>query len=420
MHRRLLIVIPLAAAGAAWLWFIVLPWPLLVRWFEPGRTAFMQMRVRQATANGERLDLQYTWVPLERTARSLRRAVIVAEDGRFYEHGGVDWQALRQELRYRGDNEFSWFDADDLRALANSLSYYWTNRARIRGRSTITQQLAKNLYFTSDRSVLRKLEEFIVAIRLEWILPKDRILELYLNVAEWGPGVFGAEAAARHYFGRSAANLSADQAASLAATLPHPLTSNPNLRPGRMAWRKRIILRLMGVEGPVPTVPLLPPGLDSLQIDTAIIDTLRIDTIRIDTARIDTIAGDTLRRDTTVRRDTIVRRDTTVRRDTISMDRAGAGPIPPDSHGDSPHDGLLDGVRRGRPQHQQLSRVRRALGWRRAQRKDNVTVERREDRCDAPRQRGDRHACQDLESGGVERRVRRNDSKRGIHRASPR
>jgi hypothetical protein len=105
---------------------------------------------------------------------------------------------------------------------------------------------------------VRKLEEFVVARRLEQFLDKDRILEIYLNVVEWGPGVFGAEAAARHYFSRAAADLTADQAAALAATLPHPLTSNPRTRPGRMQWRKQLILSRMGGSGTVPTVPLEP------------------------------------------------------------------------------------------------------------------------------------------------------------------
>src|SRR5690606_1312486 len=173
---------------------------------------------------------------------SLRRAVILAEDGNFYQHAGIDWRAIREELRYRGDDDFSVFSLSDLRALAGALNYYRSNRERSRGRSTITQQVAKNLYFGPQRSLRRKFDELILAKRLELFLPKDRILEIYLNIAEWGPGIFGAEAAARHYFGRSAADLTLEQAAALAATLPHPLTSNPKHRPGRMQWRQRLIL----------------------------------------------------------------------------------------------------------------------------------------------------------------------------------
>jgi len=255
-RRRLLPVLPLAAFGAVWFWWLVLPWPVLLLWSEPGRTAFMAMRVRQARAAEREYEIRHTFVPLDRIARNLRRAVIVAEDGSFYRHGGVDWEALREEFRYRGDEHFSWFDPGDLRALFGSFRYYLANRDEVRGRSTITQQLAKNLYFGNDRSPLRKVAELAVAGRLEFFVPKDRILELYLNYAEWGPGIFGAEAAAQYYFRRSAARLSADQAAALAATLPHPLTSNPRYRPGSMAWRKRMILGRMSRSGPVETVPL--------------------------------------------------------------------------------------------------------------------------------------------------------------------
>ena len=187
---------------------------------------------------------------------TLRRAVIVAEDARFYEHRGVDWSALREEFRYEGDAEFTWTDSNDLRALMRSIRYYRTHSDKVRGRSTITQQLAKNLYFRPDRSLLRKAEEFLVARRLERFLGKDRILELYLNTAEWGSGIFGAEAAARHYFGRSAADLTRSQAATLAATLPHPLTSNPKHRPKRMEWRRDLILSRMGGSVPAPEIPL--------------------------------------------------------------------------------------------------------------------------------------------------------------------
>jgi monofunctional glycosyltransferase len=258
MWKRLLLAVPLALIGGAWFYWLTIPWPVRLRSHDPATTAVMRQRVEEARSRGEELAVRQEWVPLDRISSRLRRAVVVAEDGRFYEHGGIDWAALREEFRYRGDAEFSMLDADDRRALLASLRYYRDNRDQVRGRSTITQQLAKNLYYSTDRSVVRKLEEFIVARRLERFLTKDRILELYLNVAEFGPGIFGAEAAARAYFSRSAADLSADQAAALAATLPHPLTSNPRNRPGRMQWRKQLILSRMGGTGPVETVPLEP------------------------------------------------------------------------------------------------------------------------------------------------------------------
>jgi monofunctional biosynthetic peptidoglycan transglycosylase len=113
----------------------------------------------------------------------------------------------------------------------------------MRGASTITQQLAKNLYLSPSRNPLRKLKEAVIAYRLEWALGKQRILELYLNVVELGPNLWGVEAASERYFGRPAARLSMEQAALLVATLPHPLTSNPALRPGRTVWRQQLILR---------------------------------------------------------------------------------------------------------------------------------------------------------------------------------
>jgi monofunctional glycosyltransferase len=252
----LLLAFPLAAVGAIWFYYLALPWPLRLQTQEPERTAFMRMRLDQANERGEELPLRHTWVPLERISPHLRRAAIAAEDGRFYQHEGIDWGALREEFRYRGDDEFSFFDPDDLRALRESFNYYRENRERIRGRSTITQQVVKNLYYGESRSTIRKVEEYIVARRLERFVTKDRILEIYLNIAELGPGIFGAEAAARTYFNRSAADLSREQAAALAATLPHPLTSNPAHRPARMQARQRLILQRMGGSGPVETVPL--------------------------------------------------------------------------------------------------------------------------------------------------------------------
>jgi len=258
MLRRLLIALPLAFLGAAWFYWVTLPWPVLLAVRDPDSSAVMRQRVREARRAGEELEIRHEFVALDDISPRLRRAVIVAEDGNFLEHEGVDWGALREEFRYRGDDDFSWFSGADLKALLASLDYYRNNRDKVRGRSTITQQLAKNLYFSTDRSVLRKIDELIVTKRLELFLSKDRILELYLNFVELGPGLFGAQAAAQHYFGRDADALSADQAAALAATLPHPLSSNPDHRPGRMQWRRNMILARMGGRGPVQTVPLDP------------------------------------------------------------------------------------------------------------------------------------------------------------------
>ncbi|HSL71333.1 MAG TPA: transglycosylase domain-containing protein, partial [Longimicrobiales bacterium] len=160
MPKRLIVALPLAVIGALWFYYLSLPWPILLRHRNPERTSFIEQRVGQARARGDTLKLRHEWVPLSRMARNLRRAVIVAEDGNFYEHRGIDWQALGQELRYRGDADFSWLSPADLGSVLAAANYYRSHRDRIRGRSTITQQLAKNLYFSEQRSLGRKVGEF--------------------------------------------------------------------------------------------------------------------------------------------------------------------------------------------------------------------------------------------------------------------
>jgi monofunctional biosynthetic peptidoglycan transglycosylase len=272
--------------------YLVLPYPWTLRIRNPERTSLMEQRIGEAHEAGNTLDVRQSWVPLDSISPNLVRAVEVAEDYRFREHRGIDWVSLAEEVRWSGDDDFSWLSVSDLRALASAIAYVRSNRDEIRGRSTITQQLAKNVYFGTERSLLRKAMEFVVAGRLERKLGKDRILELYLNIVEWGPGTFGAEAAAQAYFGRSAASLSVDQAAALAATLPHPLTSNPARSPGRMLWRKDLILRRLDPTLDVPPAPMplpdprielpeselvplsLPdlPGVDSVLPDTGVVN----------------------------------------------------------------------------------------------------------------------------------------------------
>lgn len=233
-----------------------LPWPWVLRWVDPPATAFMLHREREARRSGEESTLIQDWVPLEEMPETLVRAVLVAEDDRFREHRGVDWKALAEEVRWSGGEDFSWFSSEDRASLSRAARYYWAHRSEMRGRSTLTQQLAKNLFFTPDRALVRKAGEFVVARRLERFLGKDRILEVYLNTVELGPGLFGVGAAARAYFGVPAQRLNRFQAASLAATLPHPLTSNPAHRPGRMAWRRDLILaRLAGRNVVIPVEP---------------------------------------------------------------------------------------------------------------------------------------------------------------------
>jgi monofunctional biosynthetic peptidoglycan transglycosylase len=225
----------------------------------------MRYRMEEASAAGETLVIQQRWVPLSQISPQMVRAVIASEDGRFRDHAGIDWEALGEELHYRGKPPFSWSDPDDRRALLAAARYYLDHRDRVKGRSTITQQLAKNLYFSPTRSLARKAAEFFVAQRLERFLSKDRILEIYLNTVELGPGLFGVEAAAQKYFRVPASKLTQFQAASLAGTLPQPLKSNPGYRPSQMAWRRELILARLRGGGtdlsPIPETPedLAPP-----------------------------------------------------------------------------------------------------------------------------------------------------------------
>jgi monofunctional biosynthetic peptidoglycan transglycosylase len=239
---RLVLALLLLPVVSVFFWFLVLPWPLALRWKNPTQTSFMEYRIKEARRAGVEFAIRQEWLPLEEISSNLPRAVLAAEDDRFYQHQGIDWRALAEELDYQGDTAFSWRSADDRKALWAAISYLRAHRDQIKGRSTLTQQLAKNLYFTPDRSFVRKLNEAVVAKRLELFLSKERILEIYLNVVEWGPGIFGAEAAAQTYFDRNAGDLTLDHAAALAATLPHPLTSNPSFRPAQMAWRRALLL----------------------------------------------------------------------------------------------------------------------------------------------------------------------------------
>jgi monofunctional biosynthetic peptidoglycan transglycosylase len=226
-------------AGACAIGFAVLAYvyvtlpdvrPLATR--NPTRTAFMDLRAREAAREGRSLRHVYRWVRYSRISQNLKRAVLVAEDDAFWDHEGVDLDQLRQSIEINLER----------------------GRA-VRGASTITQQLAKNLYLSPSRDPLRKLRELIIARRLEAALPKARILEIYLNVIEWGDGLWGAEAAARTYFGIPASALSREQSALLAAAIVNPRLLNPARPTTRLLRRQRMILGRMGGV----TVPPAPP-----------------------------------------------------------------------------------------------------------------------------------------------------------------
>ena len=217
----------------------------------------------------------YRPVPLDSIAPVMATAAVTAEDARFWTHNGIDWYEVRRALGYRR-GRFEWGSSRDRGDLWRALGSVPGRREALRGASTITQQVAKNLYLSSSRNPLRKMKEAVTAYRLELVLPKRRILELYLNIAELGDGVWGVEAASRRYYRKPARRLTQSQAAALAATLPFPLSSNPAYRPVRMRKRQELILRRMrGERIEVPQVPEEPiplpgdsiqwtPGIDSL------------------------------------------------------------------------------------------------------------------------------------------------------------
>ncbi|HEV7488679.1 MAG TPA: monofunctional biosynthetic peptidoglycan transglycosylase [Thermoanaerobaculia bacterium] len=189
---------------------------------SPTTTAFMEQRKAELRAAGKSDAIDYRWVPYARISPYLRRGVLVAEDDTFYEHGGVDVDAVQEAIRKD-----------------------WARKKITHGGSTITQQLAKNLYLSPSRNPLRKVKEYFIARSLESHLSKKRILELYMNVVEMGEHVYGAEAASHFYFHTSAAGLSPSQAALLAGCLPNPRIMNPAAPNKRLRFRQRMVLSRM-------------------------------------------------------------------------------------------------------------------------------------------------------------------------------
>jgi monofunctional glycosyltransferase len=220
--RRALFVLSAALVAGAALFWITLPdvTPLARDW--PKTTAFMERRKALLAREGKPARLEWTPVPLSRIAPAMQRAAVVAEDARFWEHEGVDWDAMRGAVEKN-------LEKGALKV----------------GGSTITQQLAKNLYLSPARTPWRKLRELAIAMRLERALSKKRILELYLNVIEFGPRTFGIEAAARRYMGKPAKDLSREEAATLAAIIPSPRIYDPVAHRDRVARRAQRILRWM-------------------------------------------------------------------------------------------------------------------------------------------------------------------------------
>ncbi len=211
-----------AFAGLAYLWFTV-PDVRPLRTTPPASTAFMDLRAREARAAGKPVRKAQRWIPYGRISPSLVRAVLVSEDAAFWSHDGIDLDEIKASIE------------DSLET-----------GEPMRGASTITQQLAKNLYLSPSRNPTRKLTELFITRRLEAELPKRRILELYLNLIEWGDNIWGCDAAARAYFGVSASDLSPSQAAMMAGAIINPRRYSPAHPNARLLRRQAIILRRMG------------------------------------------------------------------------------------------------------------------------------------------------------------------------------
>lgn len=189
---------------------------------NPQSTAFMESSLERLRAKKPEATLRHAWVPYDRISPALKRAIVVAEDSRFAEHEGFDWDAIEKALE--------------------------KNRKKgkvVAGASTISQQLAKNLFLSADRTPWRKGQEALITVMIEQVMDKRRILEIYLNVIEWGDGVFGAEAAARHYYATSAASIGPEAAARLAAIVPNPRFYDRNRSSSWITRKTQVILARM-------------------------------------------------------------------------------------------------------------------------------------------------------------------------------
>ena len=238
---RILLLVPIL--GFAYLGYIYLTLPdvrPLAR-TNPKTTAFMELRIEEAQDAGrKKFAIRQQWVPYGRISPMLKRAVIVTEDAAFFDHDGIDLEEIRA-----------------------SLERNWEEGQLLRGGSTITQQLAKNLYLSPSRNPMRKVKELFIARRLEAALTKQRIFEIYLNVIEWGDGIFGCEAASRAYFGKPCASLGMEEAALMAGAIINPREHSPAKPTRRLLRRQQIIIRRMGIK---ETAPPPPPPLNETPI----------------------------------------------------------------------------------------------------------------------------------------------------------
>lgn len=229
MVRRILFL----ALGGLLLYLCWLPWIPALKTHNPKTTSLRQLREAQAREKGRRAHSQMIWMPLTRISPNLVHAVLLAEDDTFYQHHGFDFEQL-----------------------AIAVQKDWAQKRFVYGGSTITQQLARTLYLSPRKNVLRKAKEAVITLWLEAVLPKRRILELYLNVVEWGPNLYGAEAAAQDYFHKSASDLTPDEGVALASILPSPRRWSPVSERAFMARRRTLLLERMRQAGYIPDDPI--------------------------------------------------------------------------------------------------------------------------------------------------------------------
>jgi monofunctional glycosyltransferase len=233
---RALILIPALAFVYVAYVYLTLPDVRPLEKSNPKTTAFMDLRIEEARKAGRKFAIRQQWVSYNRISPMLKRAVIATEDAAFFDHDGID--------------------IDEIRA---SLERNWEEGQFLRGGSTITQQLAKNLYLSPSRNPMRKVKELFIARRLEAALTKRRIFEIYLNMIEWGDGIFGCEAAARAYFGKSCASLDMAESALMAGAIINPREHSPAKPTRRLLRRQQIIMRRMGFKEPPKVAPAAAP-----------------------------------------------------------------------------------------------------------------------------------------------------------------
>ncbi len=222
--KRIFLMLFLLGFGYLALEFVLLPSGKEIKSNNPPTTALINVRKQEAVRQGKNLEIKQIWKPIDQISPNLIKAVLAGEDARFFQHSGFDTEEIKKAI------EKDWEEGEFLR-----------------GASTITQQLAKNLYLSESKNPLRKLKEAAITYYLEKNLGKKRILEVYLNVIEWGDGVFGAEAASRYHLGKSISEISPSEGAYLAAMIPNPRTVfNPAKNPKKVARRQQIISKRMG------------------------------------------------------------------------------------------------------------------------------------------------------------------------------